>query len=430
MITFCNIKNYRNSIKNICTLKSKSKVSVKKCNNSNTNCQQRSLQSHNILTYSVQQRPHKQVKKKLGNKIKNKNSTAKTKFQDGCSSYKNGFTAVINTNCDNILIKTNLNKMSDKNMNVTGVKKRGHQHHPRNTGQRRSNVPADEVIAALRGTNPTTTLSDSSFYSNSIQSENSSGEQHSISSSSTSNICILNNHNNNNNNLIINNNSNILADILNNNNNNKPKNESQLLVNDPTNRNNNNSSALCVDVVNATVAAPTNDLILDKLTKKKKSSSNSSLDQITPTKAVKNVDKKKKTKSSQDMSKHERPAVEGAESNENDENDPDAAEWIKLRCTSERTEIVAERENRRQQRCADYPGLAFGRSIFSSDTMMKFNIIRNELHNIMNTQLKRVGFCDTKTKKDFDIHTTFRMRIRNFHTKIFFCCWGGGGFVV
>lgn len=76
---------------------------------------------------------------------------------------------------------------------------------------------------------------------------------------------------------------------------------------------------------------------------------------------------------------------------EDTENDPEAAEWLKLRCTSERTEVVAEREYRRQnRRCADYPGLAFGRSIFSSDTMMKFNIIRNELHNIMKTQLKRV----------------------------------------
>ena len=76
---------------------------------------------------------------------------------------------------------------------------------------------------------------------------------------------------------------------------------------------------------------------------------------------------------------------------EDTENDPEAAEWAKLRCTSERTEVVAEREYRRQnRRCADYPGLAFGRSVFSSDTMMKFNIIRNELHNIMKTQLKRV----------------------------------------
>ncbi|EDW38344.1 GL12543 [Drosophila persimilis] len=73
-----------------------------------------------------------------------------------------------------------------------------------------------------------------------------------------------------------------------------------------------------------------------------------------------------------------------------DDDDTQSAEWSKLRCTSEAAEIVAEREARRNKgRCADYPGLAFGRSIFSSDTMMKFNIIRNELHNIMNTQLKR-----------------------------------------
>ncbi|XP_036334907.1 TATA element modulatory factor isoform X6 [Rhagoletis pomonella] len=73
-----------------------------------------------------------------------------------------------------------------------------------------------------------------------------------------------------------------------------------------------------------------------------------------------------------------------------DDDDVQAAEWAKLRCTSEAAEIVAEREARRNKgRCADYPGLAFGRSIFSSDTMMKFNIIRNELHNIMKTQLKR-----------------------------------------
>lgn len=74
-----------------------------------------------------------------------------------------------------------------------------------------------------------------------------------------------------------------------------------------------------------------------------------------------------------------------------DDDDVQSAEWAKLRCTSEAAEIVAEREARRNKgRCADYPGLAFGRSIFSSDTMMKFNIIRNELHNIMKTQLKRV----------------------------------------
>jgi len=71
--------------------------------------------------------------------------------------------------------------------------------------------------------------------------------------------------------------------------------------------------------------------------------------------------------------------------------------WAKLRCGSLRTEEVAEREKqkqerlaKRQNRCADYPGLAFGSAMFGSDTTMKFNIIKNELHNIMRSQLKRV----------------------------------------
>ena len=63
-------------------------------------------------------------------------------------------------------------------------------------------------------------------------------------------------------------------------------------------------------------------------------------------------------------------------------------ELAKLRCQSVATEVVAERYKRR---CSDYPGFAFGSSIFSSNTMMKFSIIKNELHNIMNVQLKRVS---------------------------------------
>ncbi|KAJ8981266.1 hypothetical protein NQ317_014577 [Molorchus minor] len=39
--------------------------------------------------------------------------------------------------------------------------------------------------------------------------------------------------------------------------------------------------------------------------------------------------------------------------------DPEIEELSKLRCTSETTEVVAEREKRRNRRCADYPGLAF-----------------------------------------------------------------------
>lgn len=92
-----------------------------------------------------------------------------------------------------------------------------------------------------------------------------------------------------------------------------------------------------------------------------------------------------------DMSLVFRPAAEGSSQSDQEAEDPEIEELARLRCPSERAEVVAERETRRRnRRCADYPGLAFGSSIFSSDTLMKFSIIRNELHNIMNTQLKRV----------------------------------------
>lgn len=92
--------------------------------------------------------------------------------------------------------------------------------------------------------------------------------------------------------------------------------------------------------------------------------------------------------------REERSAGDGAEVtaivSDISDDDPETAELAKLRCPSECTEVLAERENRRRRRCADYPGLAFGSSIFSSDTMMKFSIIKNELQNIKNTALKRV----------------------------------------
>lgn len=100
--------------------------------------------------------------------------------------------------------------------------------------------------------------------------------------------------------------------------------------------------------------------------------------------------KKPSSSSSSNYKDIPRPAAEGSSQSDAENEDPEQEELAKLRCTSERTEVVAERETRRRRRCADYPGLAFGSSIFSSDTMMKFSIIRNELHNIMNTQLKRV----------------------------------------
>jgi len=70
-------------------------------------------------------------------------------------------------------------------------------------------------------------------------------------------------------------------------------------------------------------------------------------------------------------------------------------DFADLICSSVRTEEVNEQEKkkqeRREHRCKDYPGLAFGAPLgFGSDTMMKFNIIKNELHNIMRSQLKRV----------------------------------------
>ena len=77
--------------------------------------------------------------------------------------------------------------------------------------------------------------------------------------------------------------------------------------------------------------------------------------------------------------------------------DEEHRELSKLRCPSLRTEEIAsrqkakqEREKNRNARSSGYPGLAFGSAMFGSDTMMKFNIIKNELHNIMKSQLKRV----------------------------------------
>lgn len=89
--------------------------------------------------------------------------------------------------------------------------------------------------------------------------------------------------------------------------------------------------------------------------------------------------------------------------------------WAKLRCGSLRTEEVAEREKQKQERIKnrqsrqskDYPGLAFGSAMFGSDTSMKFNIIKNELHNIMRSQLKRVDGemnAFSSRVKEFDKH--------------------------
>lgn len=56
------------------------------------------------------------------------------------------------------------------------------------------------------------------------------------------------------------------------------------------------------------------------------------------------------------------------------EDDAETVELARLRCTSIRTEEIADREKKKQSRrnrCADYPGLAFGSAAFGSETMMK-----------------------------------------------------------
>lgn len=92
------------------------------------------------------------------------------------------------------------------------------------------------------------------------------------------------------------------------------------------------------------------------------------------------------------VSREDSPIIEGATAAAPGSEEEE--ELSRLRCASVRTEETQEKqkeqERRRKNRCADYPGLAFGSAMFGSDTMMKFNIIKNELHNIMRSQLKRV----------------------------------------
>ena len=61
-----------------------------------------------------------------------------------------------------------------------------------------------------------------------------------------------------------------------------------------------------------------------------------------------------------------------------EDQDAETVALSRLRCTSIRTEEIADREKQkkerreqRQNRCADYPRLAFGSAAFGSETMMK-----------------------------------------------------------
>ncbi|KAG4072151.1 hypothetical protein HA402_015650 [Bradysia odoriphaga] len=227
------------------------------------------------------------------------------------------------------------------------TRKRGHQYHPQQMGQRRSNIPPSEVISALHGEQ----------FSHSIQVINHS----TLPTTSTDNDETSQNY---------------LVNV--------PLNETNV-----DNRIDGNGSAQQADE-SASFNYKPETIFDDEVSVKP--SKQSKLSTRTSAKSSKSSDRRRANvlQNVQNIPKDDRQPMDGiGEDKFETENDPEAAEWSKLRCTSERTEDIAEREHRRQRRCADYPGLAFGRSIFSSDTMMKFNIIRNELHNIMKTQLKR-----------------------------------------
>lgn len=222
------------------------------------------------------------------------------------------------------------NKMTEKSAQGSARSRRGHQNHPKNMGIRTSNVPTSEIIQALRDGRSLETLF------------------HQPAANQTALTATVDNR----------------------------------------------SISRLTETCDESIRDLENTSCKVDLKSKRNSSSsslNSTPSEKSERKSSKSSDgKKKRIKTGKsDIIKMVRPAADGAE-DVTDEDDAETAEWSKLRCTSERTELIAEREHRRQKKCADYPGLAFGRSIFSSDSMMKFNIIRNELQNIMNNQLRRV----------------------------------------
>lgn len=307
-----------------------------------------------------------------------------------------------------------MDESKDGNTSNTSIigsgRKRGHQHHIRNSGTRPSTVRADEVIAALRRGDQLPVTQQYSTMQQHLTDDNTITANKQLFCDDDNGMTDQNGNND------------TLIDDLNKNN--RLTDVTKCILIDSTNEQLNKKNVISKDSEIETqpmaveVVGPLNsDIDMELLVKDELNesiSSNSSSSSRSKTKRSKKnrtgVDsgsaggvakKERRSKKTKNLPPaEERPPLEGADAdqwNENDstvvdmENDPEAAEWSKLRCTSERAEVVAEREYRRQnRRCADYPGLAFGRSIFSSDTMMKYNIIRNELHNIMKTQLKRV----------------------------------------
>lgn len=244
--------------------------------------------------------------------------------------------------------------MSERTVGQGTPRKRGHQHHPRNHGTRRKQAnPTDYENKIVFSTTaaPETQVR---ILPAVIGAEDLNNCDIATVSASFSDKRVVEQRLDN-------------SNKVNNNNNNK---DDQNNITSNSNNNNNNSSSSSSNIDLLKVECDLEDSLL----KKQAPASN------------------RNEKPSKNYYKDiPRPAAEGSSQSDAENEDPEQEEWTRLRCTSERAEDVAKRETRRRnRRCADYPGLAFGSSIFSSDTMMKFSIIRNELYNIMNTQLKRV----------------------------------------
>ncbi|XP_052838674.1 TATA element modulatory factor isoform X8 [Drosophila gunungcola] len=263
---------------------------------------------------------------------------------------------------------------SNASLVPASLKRRGHQHHPRFSGTRRPNVPnVQEILAALYRGDSKSALSN---LRGETQPEEEQQQLEEVLPPSRSTLSLP------------------LSESVTN----------SLGSNSPTPT---DESSVQDEVASNPPAAPTGEEAVPPAattTSKSKKKKREKGEKSEKSEKAEKSDRKKKSSGKKDRSKRSNPMELSSDSLATDlsagaidegialadDDDNQAAEWSKLRCTSEAAEIVAEREaSRNKRRCADYPGLAFGKSIFSSDTMMKFNIIRNELHNIMNTQLKR-----------------------------------------
>ncbi|XP_055342220.1 tropomyosin isoforms c/e-like isoform X1 [Paramacrobiotus metropolitanus] len=64
-------------------------------------------------------------------------------------------------------------------------------------------------------------------------------------------------------------------------------------------------------------------------------------------------------------------------------------DYSSVRCKSQSVEQISSQHKQAQTRKSRFPGLALGSSLMKSPAEMKFQIIGNELHNIINVHMKR-----------------------------------------